>query len=67
MRYTDQRIRELEAEILALQLCCNEIVRTMSLRGGLPELKQAYARLAEKGTAAVSEWHRLYNPQAALH
>jgi len=52
---------------LALQLCCAELARSMSARGRLPELRQAYLRLIEKGTAAVSEWQRLTDPQAALH
>ena len=37
------------------------------LRESLPELRYADVRLVEKGTAAVSEWQRLTDPQAALH
>ena len=67
MKFQDQRIRELEAEIFTLQLCCSELARAMSVRGSLPELRYADVRLVEKGTAAVSEWQRLTDPQAALH
>ena len=37
MKFQDQRIRELEAEIVTLQLCCSELARAMSVRGSLPE------------------------------
>ena len=67
MRYTDQRIREIEAELGGLRLTCAEVVRVMSEQGPLPELWSAYVQLCEKQRAAICEWHRLSNPQAALH
>jgi hypothetical protein len=67
VKYQNQRLRELEAEILALQLCCNDVALAMNAQGQLHELWNAYVRLLQKGTAAVSEWQRLSNSHAALH
>ena len=69
-KYQTQRIRELEAEILSLQLCCAEVARAIvgqQAREQLPELRNAYARMLEKSRAAIVEWHRLSDPQAAFH
>ena len=49
MKFQDQRIRELEAEIFTLQLCCSELARAMSVRGSLPELRYAYVPLGREG------------------
>jgi hypothetical protein len=63
----DQCIREPEAEILVLQLYCNDVAHATSLRGRLPELWSAYAHLLQKGTAPVSKRQQLSNSHAALH
>ena len=67
MKYQAQRIRELESELVGLRQTCAEVVRVMSEQGPLPELWSAYVRLCEKQRAAICEWHRLSDPQAALH
>ena len=67
MKYHDQRIRELEAEILALQLSCAQVARAIREQGQTSELCNAFVRLHEKGMVAINEWRRLSNPRAALH
>jgi hypothetical protein len=67
MKHQAQRIRELEAEILVLQLCCNDVARAMSAQERASELWSTYVRLIEKCRAAIVEWHRLSDPQAAMH
>jgi hypothetical protein len=66
-KYRDRRIRELQAEILVPQMCCNDVAHAMSEQGWLPELWSGYVRLLQKRTAAASEWQRLSNSHAAPH
>ena len=68
MKHLDQRIREIEAKVLALELCCVELARAMNLGDAeqLPAMKQAFARLCEEQRAAILEWQRLSNPEEAL-
>jgi len=66
MKCQDQRIREIESELVGLRLTCGEVVRVIARAGPLPEPWDAYP--CEKQRAAICEWHR---PQpaggAALH
>ena len=66
MKNQDQRIRELERELVVLQLCRADVIRAIKERGESPELRSAFARLFEKRVAAVAEWRRLMVPALSL-
>ena len=62
VKHQDQRIREVEAEIVVLQLCCRDVMHAIKeAQGESPELRSVFARLFEKRLAAVAEWRRLNN------
>jgi hypothetical protein len=62
MKYADQRIHELERELVILQLCCRDIMRAIQAeQGDLPELRRLFVHLFEQRAAAVCEWRRLNN------
>jgi hypothetical protein len=54
-----QRTGKVEAESLALRLCCNDVSYALCERGRLPKLRD-YARLPQRGMGG-SEWQLFSN------